>query len=1402
MAEEKLRCPGCHKRYLIRSYDPKKTYTCRRCGEALAPASGLDSPVDAAGSGDPVDDPLIGRQIEQYRILGKLGEGGMGVVYKAEHVELLRLSALKVLPEHRFKRSPKALRRFLREARSAAALSHPNIVVVYNVGEAEGMHFIEMQFIDGESVQDRLAREGKLSVEDATRIVLDTARALTAAHASHIVHRDIKPANILLDGKGHVRVADFGLAKNLDDDSMVTEAGKGGLGTAYFMSPEQCDGGTLDGRSDIYSLGVTYFYLLTGELPFNGDTSLSVMLKHRTDPVPDPRLFVRSLPETACRIIAKAMAKRPEDRYQTGREMVSALDGVMTEETPFARTLVMPQRARHALDRVRHGLGAMKRGWLIASASALALALIVAAMWPGPKGEPTEQPAGQTAEDIQRASSPKSEPTERPAVQTARDFYTAGVTLLNRDPEDEAGARHLRRAMELDKSLAKEVGEFYYDLAKRILAGGDEPAYRRLSQLAIAADPSCAKPVARDYLALGCQKLAQPRDLHTGIRYLSIAAQLDGTLTSAICRAQLDACESYLAQGDVQSGIAAGQAAIRLDKTQDEKVGETYLKHGRRLKDADDKKARALLERCAAMGVAASPATRRLLEEGQPAPMPLAEARIAFSSDLDGNRDIYAIKPGGTGLNRLTDDPADDRHPNWSPDGRTIVFSSKRTGDGDIYAMDADGSNIRRLTHAPGWEVSPVFSPDGKRIAYSTHGHTPRGLGEVWVMDADGSNKRQVTTNRVDDCTPTWSADGSSLAFVRIMQRNWTFSSEIFRVDLASGRDSRLTQTAARGEDNTDWEPRWSPKRDTIAWESGRTGVHNIWLMDADGNNKRQLTRSNLDWLGSPSWSPEADRIAFIRNSKATGKSEIWLINVDGSAEQKLLAGDANYWDPAWGPAASPGKLPPQTPGQLWSNPRKLFPDTALAGEGGPSLLQLRDGKLVAAFGRQMDILWTVSRDEGRTWEPARSIVQPRYRGISSFVTQCADGKIWVLWCSAAEGDYDVYCRSTADLGKTWSDRVWIKTPFGHSSWQTMLEPSDGRLWIVWGNSYVESDDGGASWSSVRRLEALTDMNLSMLSDSRGRLWAVSWTGGSAQAQTSDDRGLTWSAATALGSASSGRVTPRLCEDAAGRIWVAWHSNHTGQDCVYCAYSADRGESWRGPLPIGCTAQSKDEMPDLDIVAVGQTVRVVWQKQNAGRHELWWVDVRPVDETRVPRPGPPKRTEAKPVPENVVADPVGNLRGDSARSFLDIVQAALKLEDDTYTFSVVMADAFPPKEAMVDKRIDIIWFVDIDRNRRTGQSGLGNEYNIHLALTRRGWHWIWYKVTQASRADGVKISRADLRISVHSNEASLSFPKSYLPSESFDWWAYAGTLNAPKWPPRTENPDTARATFDLTAANR
>ena len=294
---------------------------------------------------------LAGRRFGGYEILEELGSGGMGKVYRARNVTLERIVALKMLAPV-FSSDQAFVQRFLKEARSAARLNHPNIVQIYDFGNVDGVYYLAMEYVNGESLRGYVKR-GALNERDAVAVVREALRALGVAHAEGIVHRDIKPDNIMLTNKGELKLVDLGIAKRLDEDQDLTQTGQA-VGTPQYISPEQVKGMRVDARADIYSLGATFYHLLTGRPPYKGTSAAVVMSMHLTEPLPDPRTFEPSLSEGVCRILRKMLAKERDERYAD----VAALDldlyrlqkGEMPEpEEPSAtalETVITPSPAR------------------------------------------------------------------------------------------------------------------------------------------------------------------------------------------------------------------------------------------------------------------------------------------------------------------------------------------------------------------------------------------------------------------------------------------------------------------------------------------------------------------------------------------------------------------------------------------------------------------------------------------------------------------------------------------------------------------------------------------------------------------------------------------------------------------------------------------------------------------------------------------------------------------------------------------------------------------------------------------------------------------------------------------------------------------------------------------------
>ncbi len=273
---------------------------------------------------------MIGQLVDgRYEVEELAGKGGMSSVYRARDQVLGRLVALKILHEH-FSTDDEYVERFRREARAIARLNHPNIVTVIDRGEFEGRQFIVFEHVAGENLKDVVRRRGPLPVPQALALTHQVARALAFAHEHGIVHRDVKPQNVLLDESGSPKVTDFGIARSLDPKEGLTETGTL-LGTSDYIAPEQASGKRVDERSDQYSLGVLLYELLTGEVPYPAETFMAAAMRHLNDPVPSVRERRPDVPVEVDAIVARAMAKDPNDRFPSTSAMEAALQAVLAD---------------------------------------------------------------------------------------------------------------------------------------------------------------------------------------------------------------------------------------------------------------------------------------------------------------------------------------------------------------------------------------------------------------------------------------------------------------------------------------------------------------------------------------------------------------------------------------------------------------------------------------------------------------------------------------------------------------------------------------------------------------------------------------------------------------------------------------------------------------------------------------------------------------------------------------------------------------------------------------------------------------------------------------------------------------------------------------------------------------
>lgn len=292
--------------------------------------------------------------VNRYEILGRIGSGGMADVYKARDHKLNRLVAVKVMKAE-FATDSNFVRKFRREAQAAAGLENPNIVNVYDVGEDNGNNFIVMELVEGITLKEYIAKKGKLSVREATSIAIQVAMGLAAAHDQGIVHRDVKPQNIIISTDGKVKVTDFGIARAASSNTISANA----MGSVHYSSPEQVRGGYSDSRSDIYSLGITLYEMVTGRVPFDGETTVAIAIKHLQDEMVPPSRYTPDLPYSLEQIIFKCTQKSVDRRYQTMNEVIADLkhslvepDGHFVQLTPLsnhAQTVMISPEEREAI---------------------------------------------------------------------------------------------------------------------------------------------------------------------------------------------------------------------------------------------------------------------------------------------------------------------------------------------------------------------------------------------------------------------------------------------------------------------------------------------------------------------------------------------------------------------------------------------------------------------------------------------------------------------------------------------------------------------------------------------------------------------------------------------------------------------------------------------------------------------------------------------------------------------------------------------------------------------------------------------------------------------------------------------------------------------------------------------
>jgi serine/threonine-protein kinase len=837
---------------------------------------------------------------DRYRVLRELGSGGMGSVYLAEDLKHHRKVALKVLRPDLA--ATLGTDRFLREIEVAAQLQHPAILPLHDSGQADGFVFYIMPYVEGESLRQRLVREGELPVEETTRLLSEVLDALAYAHGKGVIHRDIKPDNIMLSGR-HALLMDFGVAKALNESagpSFVTTTGMA-LGTPSYMAPEQALADKeVDHRADLYAVGVVGYEMLTGRRPFAGNTAQQIVAAQMTQTPESLRTHREAVPPALAAIVMRALERKPADRWQSAAEMLARLEPLAGPSGETSR--IAPAGGGSGRTRLFAAIGGalllagLAAGWMLRTHGAKELQLgrrMQVTLAPGLEIEPAMSPDGglvaysaglmQTLEIRVRRLDGGSELTVAPASERPQRFPSwspDGGRIMFGSPRGIEIVSALGGAAKLIVPDVPDPSADPWGTSGLLMPGGWSP------------DGKSIAFVRSDTLYLEEVAGGTPRALAQGGEMHSFAWSPDGRWIACVRGNRQSLNASFLFGNLGAASIwlipVAGGEPVAVTDDQWFTASPSWVPDGRSLLFVSNR----------AGGVDLYQA--RLHSSGKPdgAPVRLTNGLnaqtisvaptgrwIAYSDFVETSNvwsmPIPARPPGSvrdaepvTSGNQITEGI------DVSPDGQWLLFDSDRSGNQDLYRVRLPGGEPERLTEGTTDEFWGRWSPDGKEIAFHSFQGTRRHL---FVMSADGRDRKQVTDGQDDERTAEWGPDGKSLYYlhnfngprteVRVITRGddgaWSPPRTIFNEHSyppVPSPDGRLLALAAAGSvtvvGTTGGAPRalvphsdtsTEPRAAYVDWsEDGRTIYYlavdpkdraSIWAVSVTGGAPRLMVR-------------------------------------------------------------------------------------------------------------------------------------------------------------------------------------------------------------------------------------------------------------------------------------------------------------------------------------------------------------------------------------------------------------------------------------------------------------------------------------------------------------------------------------------------------------------------------